>query len=99
MHLQPSIALTPPLHPSGWAGLSAAKTYLQVHPTASLLVLDAQESIGGTWAKSRIYPTLKSNNLYGINFQFPDFPMDSSYGIKEGEHIPGAVVNEVRIVV
>ena len=62
-------------------------------------MLDAQESIGGTWAKSRIYPTLKSNNLYGIYFQFPDFPMDISYGVKEGEHIPGGVVNEVSAAV
>lgn len=56
-------------------------------------MLDSQASLGGTWAQERLYPRVKSNNLYG-RFEFPDFPMDQSYGVKQWEHVPGPIVHE-----
>lgn len=80
---------------AGFAGLSAAKSYLQCDPRANLLVVDnvslvmsllqwlhtsyqlslslvdgisdplQGQSLGGTWAKERLYPGLRSNNLLG----------------------------------
>lgn len=58
-----------------------------------MLVLDAETSFGGTWSKDRLYPGLKSNNLLG-SYEFPDFPMSEKlYGVKEGQHIPAAVMH------
>lgn len=70
-----------------------AKTYLQVHPKGKLLVVDQASSIGGSWAKERLYPGLKTNNKIG-SYEFGDFPMDPEhYGVKPGGHIPGEVVH------
>ncbi|EAU32657.1 predicted protein [Aspergillus terreus NIH2624] len=76
---------------AGWSGLAALKTYHQVHPSASILLLEAASSVGGVWAKHRLYAGLKSNNMHGT-YEFSDFPMDDSFGVKAGEHIPGSVI-------
>ena len=69
-----------------------AKTFLDIHPSARLIVLESEHTVGGTWAKARLYPGLKTNNLYG-SLGFSDFPMDEgTFGVKEGEFIPGQVV-------
>ncbi|KAJ1326000.1 dimethylaniline monooxygenase (N-oxide forming) [Microdochium nivale] len=78
---------------AGWFGLSAAKTYLETHPTEKLLLVDGASSFGGSWAEDRLYPGLKSNNLYG-SYEHPDFPMlEEVYGVKPGQHIPAAVLH------
>ncbi|KAL1980356.1 hypothetical protein VTN96DRAFT_4259 [Rasamsonia emersonii] len=78
---------------SGWHGLVAAKTYLEVNPTAAVVVVEAESSIGGVWARHRLYKGLKSNNLLGT-YEYSDFPMDEdTFGVKSGEHIPGDVVH------
>jgi len=78
---------------AGWYGLAAAKQFHCTSPDASLVVLDSQSSLGGTWAEERLYPGLKSNNLLGT-YEYPDFPMDpATFGVKPGEHIPGEKVN------
>lgn len=79
---------------AGWFGLCAAKTQHQLHPEATFAVLDAAPTVGGVWAEHRLYPGLKSNNMLGT-YEYPDFPMDTeTYGVKPGEHIPGAVVHK-----
>ncbi len=78
---------------TGWHGLAMAKTYLEVSPDAKVAVVDSSASVGGTWAKERLYPGLKTNNVVG-SYEFSDFPLDRErYGLKEGQHIPGAVVH------
>jgi len=82
------------LLPSGWHGLVTAKTYVEVNPSAKVVVLEAAPTIGGVWAKHRLYPGLKSNNMVGT-YEYSDFPMDeSTFGVKSGEHIPGQVVHD-----
>lgn len=77
----------------GWFGLSAAKAYVEIHPTEKILVVEASPSCGGTWSENRLYPGLKSNNIVG-SYEHPDFPMSESvYGVKPGEHIPGHVLH------
>ncbi|KAH6667952.1 hypothetical protein B0J14DRAFT_175203 [Halenospora varia] len=81
---------------AGWHGLAMAKTYLEGNPSTrpKVVILDYADSIGGTWAKERLYPGLKTNNVVGT-FEFSDFPLDSKkYGLKPGNHIPGNVVHE-----
>ena len=38
---------------AGMYGIQSAKTYLEVHPNAKLAILEASESIGGTWRKGK----------------------------------------------
>ncbi|THC88657.1 hypothetical protein EYZ11_011902 [Aspergillus tanneri] len=76
---------------AGWHGLAALKTYHQLHPDASILLLEAASSVGGVWAKHRLYAGLKSNNMRGT-YEFSDFPLDESFGVQPGQHVPGPVV-------
>ncbi|TXB99488.1 hypothetical protein FocTR4_00014303 [Fusarium oxysporum f. sp. cubense] len=78
---------------AGWAGLAAAKIRHQLHPEESLAVFDSAATLGGTWAKHRLYTGLKTNNMLGT-YQYPDFPMDTeTFGVKPGQHIPGQTVH------
>ncbi|KAA8907994.1 hypothetical protein FN846DRAFT_946278 [Sphaerosporella brunnea] len=79
---------------AGWHGLVSAKTYLEVNPGARVLILEKSPTIGGVWARHRLYPGLKTNNMLGT-YEASDFPMTThDFGVKPGEHIPGDVVHE-----
>ncbi|OJJ08216.1 hypothetical protein ASPVEDRAFT_47395 [Aspergillus versicolor CBS 583.65] len=87
-----------PIHLStnnaGLHGLIMAKTYLEIHPAATLLVVDEAHSVGGTWAAERLYPGLKTNNVFG-SYELSDFPMVAEkYEVDGTGHIPGHVVHE-----
>lgn len=70
-----------------------AKTYLQITPSARITILESAETIGGVWCQGRLYSNLKTNNLLGT-YEYSDFPMDSTtFGVKDGEPIPGPVVH------
>ena len=71
----------------------AAKTYIACDPYINLLILDSNASVGGVWAKEKIYPGLRSNNLLGT-LELTDFPMHAGSGVKEEEHIPGETLHE-----
>jgi hypothetical protein len=72
---------------AGVNGLTAAHTYHRLHPSAKLLILESAPSIGGPWAPERVFPGLKTNNLWGM-FEHPDFPMDEQrFRVKQGTHI------------
>lgn len=78
---------------TGWFGLAAAKTRLDHHPNDSIVVLDAESTVGGVWAQRRLYAELRTNNLW-THYEYPDFPMDeATFGVGPGQHIPGAVVH------
>ncbi|TFK50949.1 FAD/NAD(P)-binding domain-containing protein [Heliocybe sulcata] len=77
---------------AGWHGLAMARTYLECHANAKVVILDSQDTVGGVWAKERIFPTLRTNNLLGT-YEFSDFPMDDTFGAKAGEHMTGPVVH------
>ncbi|KAA8567682.1 hypothetical protein EYC84_008155 [Monilinia fructicola] len=79
---------------AGWFGLAGAKTYLQIHPEANIVVLADNETIGGVWANDRLYPGLKTNNILGA-LEYSEFPMTTEkYGVKPGEYIPGSVIHQ-----
>ena len=77
---------------AGIHGLIVAKTFIQVHPQKSLLIIDKAHSIGGVWARERLYPGLKTNNVFG-SYEFSDFPVPQGLADKD-KHIPGPVVHE-----
>ncbi|KAK7742160.1 hypothetical protein SLS53_004746 [Cytospora paraplurivora] len=81
----------------GWAGLATAKTYHQFHPEQSVMILDQNATLGGTWVKERLYPGLKTNNLVGP-YQYPYFPLvPEKFGIEKGQHIPGQVIHDYLV--
>ena len=64
------------------------------HPKADIVVVEASSTVGGVWAKHRLYPDLRTNNIIG-RLEYPDYLMDKeTYGVKTGEDIPGAVVHK-----
>ncbi|CAJ2508463.1 Uu.00g134890.m01.CDS01 [Anthostomella pinea] len=78
---------------AGWYGLAAAQQFHYTQPDSSLVILDAQPSLGGTWAEERHYPLLKSNNLLGT-YEYPGFPMSShKFDVKPGQHLKAAAIN------
>lgn len=57
-------------------------------------MLDAGQSVGGTWSSERLYDELRTNNLVGM-FEFSDFPMDfDTFQVPTGSHIPGPVLHK-----
>ena len=78
---------------AGWAGLAAAKTYLQISPSADLTILDDDTSLGGVWSTSRIYPGLIANSPNGL-YEFSDLSMPAVSGKKPLTPIPGRQVHD-----
>lgn len=78
---------------AGIAGLLLAKTYVYIEKKVKLLILDDKKTVGGVWAKEKLYPGLRSNNQRGT-YEFSDFPMHEGFGVKKEEHIPGIVIHE-----
>ena len=75
---------------AGIYGLTTAHTYHRLHPSAKILILDSASSVGGPWAPHRVFPGLRTNNLWGM-YEHPDFPMDEKrFKVKRGEHVPAA---------
>lgn len=78
----------------GVYGLAVPKTFLEVNPSARVLMLDAGQSIGGTWSAERLYDGLRTNNLIG-SLEYSDFPMHcDKYGVPPGTHIDGTVMHK-----
>jgi dimethylaniline monooxygenase (N-oxide forming) len=59
---------------AGWAGLSAARTYTLVNPDVDLTILDDDNSVGGVWSSSRVYPGLVADSPRGL-FEYSDLSM------------------------
>ena len=59
---------------SGWSGLAAAKTYLQMNPAIDLTILDDDSTVGGVWSTDRLYPGLIANSPNGL-YEFSDLSM------------------------
>lgn len=71
-----------------------AKTYHQFHPTLSLAIFDKAETIGGVWAKERLYDGLRTNNLKGT-YEYLDYPMTPEvFGVQPGEYMTGPVMHK-----
>ncbi|KAH7319612.1 cofactor FMO1 FAD enzyme, partial [Stachybotrys elegans] len=68
---------------AGWSGLIAAKTYLDFEPEAKLLIIDNHATIGGTWAKERLYPSLFAQSKLGL-FEYSFYPMRNEGITKDG---------------
>ncbi|GFG11476.1 dimethylaniline monooxygenase [N-oxide-forming] 4 [Aspergillus udagawae] len=76
---------------AGWNGLISAKTYLDFRPSADLVILDEQASIGGVWSADKIYPSLYAQIKYGL-FEYSFYPMRNE-GITEDGYISGDTIH------
>jgi len=80
---------------AGWAGLAAAKTYLQIsrrlNRPIDLTVLDnAPSAPGGVWNPARLYPGLLAQGLTGF-YEFSDLSM------VDDEHPSGQQMSGLRV--
>ncbi|KAK3396898.1 hypothetical protein B0T20DRAFT_244966 [Sordaria brevicollis] len=73
---------------AGPSGLCAAKTFLQHDPNTNIVIIDGHSTVGGVWSKERLYPTLRTNNMYPT-MDFSDFPMEDVGIGRPGHHITG----------
>ncbi|KAL7949188.1 hypothetical protein V8C42DRAFT_313566 [Trichoderma barbatum] len=78
---------------AGWAGLAAAKTYLQANPDISLTILESESTVGGVWSKARCYPGFIADGPVGL-FDFSDLPMSGVVGLKDWDELPGIKVHD-----
>ncbi|TFB05122.1 Senecionine N-oxygenase [Trichoderma ghanense] len=67
--------------------------YLQVDPSISLTILDAEATVGGVWSKARCYPGFIADGPVGL-FDFSDLPMSKVVGLKNWDELPGIKVHE-----
>ena len=66
-------------------------------PSIGPLTQPKNNDVGGVWATRQLYPGLKTNNVHGM-LDFTDFPMDKSFGVQPGEHVPGEVMHDYLVV-
>ncbi|PWW74524.1 FAD/NAD(P)-binding domain-containing protein [Tuber magnatum] len=79
---------------AGWFGLITAKTYLQVNPTHTLLLLESSTTIGGTWSQDRVYDGLVTHNAMGA-LETSDTPLEgtpTAEGYIRGEDVANYLV-------
>ncbi|KAL8687028.1 MAG: hypothetical protein Q9218_006687 [Villophora microphyllina] len=79
---------------TGFNGLVMVKTYLDVNPKAKVIALESAHSVGGVWSEERMYPGLRTNNLYGT-LEYSDYPMDEiTFGVEAGKFMPGPAIHK-----
>ncbi|KAK4243206.1 hypothetical protein C7999DRAFT_18416 [Corynascus novoguineensis] len=76
---------------AGWNGLICAKTYLDFRPSASLIIIDDQASIGGVWSAEKIYPSLYAQIKHGL-FEYSFYPMRHE-GISPDGYVSGHTIH------
>ncbi|KAK0108732.1 hypothetical protein ONS96_002578 [Cadophora gregata f. sp. sojae] len=78
---------------AGWAGLVAAKTYLQIDPSINLTIFDSERTLGGVWNADRCFPGFLADSPSGL-FDYSDLPMRDAIGLKDWSDLPGEKVHE-----
>ena len=79
----------------GWNGLIAARTYLKLAPDTNLLIVDDGLSVGGSWSREKIYPSLYAQISHPL-FEYSFYPMKKE-GISPDGYIPGTTVHEYLV--
>ncbi len=81
---------------AGFNGIVAAKTYLQINPSADITIIDKEDAIGGVWSASRIYPGL-TYEVPAPLLNFTDFDMCKELNIEKWGDVSGDQVNEYLV--
>ncbi|KAI1412756.1 FAD/NAD(P)-binding domain-containing protein [Hypoxylon sp. FL1857] len=77
---------------AGWYGLVAARTYLRLQPTANVLIIDSDNTVGGVWSKDRLYPNLVAQVRLGL-FNYSDTPMRPNGGDAKDPRVTGDMIH------
>jgi len=75
----------------GWYGLVAARTFLELAPKTSLLIVDDSATVGGVWSGERIYPSLFAQISHPL-FEYSFYPM-SRDGLSPDGFVSGATIH------
>ncbi|KAI1272461.1 hypothetical protein F5Y07DRAFT_412632 [Xylaria sp. FL0933] len=78
---------------AGWYGLVAARTYLRLRPSAKLIVIDSDSTVGGVWSKDRLYPNLVAQVRHGL-FNYSDTPMPRNGGNPKDPKVTGDMIHD-----
>ncbi|KAI2630026.1 hypothetical protein GGS21DRAFT_525177 [Xylaria nigripes] len=78
---------------AGWYGLTAARTYLRLRPSANLIIIDSENTVGGVWSKERLYPNLVAQVRHGL-FNYSDTPMPRNGGNSRDERVTGYMIHD-----
>jgi cation diffusion facilitator CzcD-associated flavoprotein CzcO len=60
---------------AGIYGIQAARTYLELHPTHNIVILEADSKPGGVWSADRTYDAFWTQSPVGI-WEFSDQPLE-----------------------
>jgi thioredoxin reductase len=77
---------------AGIYGIQVARTYLELHPTKHIIVVEASESTGGVWSRERVYNDFWTQTPVGI-LEFSDQPIhdipeqDQYHGFFKASHV------------
>ena len=81
---------------TGFNGVAAAKTYLDIKPYVDVLLIDRESSLGGVWSASRIYPGL-TYEMPAPLVDYSDMTMKEELGIEDWSDVTGYQVNEYLV--
>ncbi|PKY00240.1 hypothetical protein P168DRAFT_222550, partial [Aspergillus campestris IBT 28561] len=73
----------PPAFTSSCSSSGSSTSNVTVDTKPTVLIIDAAKSLGGTWAKERLYPNLLSQNSYGL-YEYSDLPLEDA--LRNGEN-------------
>ena len=80
---------------TGWYGLVAASTYLKLRPTANLVIIDSESTVGGVWSKERLYPNLVAQVKLGL-FNYTGIPMPAQ-GKTGSDLVTGNMIHDYLV--
>ncbi|KAJ9642278.1 hypothetical protein H2199_004658 [Coniosporium tulheliwenetii] len=86
---------------SGIYGISAARTYLEVHPHRNVIIFEASATIGGVWSAGRIYDDFITQTPLGMaefsDRALKDVPQDDQYyGFFKAQHVTRYLASYVK---
>ena len=77
---------------AGIYGIQAARTYLELHPTKRVIVVESGNTFGGVWSQDRVYDNFWTQTPIGI-LEFSDQPIhqipehDQYHGFFKASHV------------
>jgi hypothetical protein len=74
----------------GTSGIVSARLYLDIHPSADIVVIERDGSVGGTWSRDRSYPGFKAQASSRM-CEFSDIPISIPPGGSDEYDCPASI--------
>jgi dimethylaniline monooxygenase (N-oxide forming) len=75
---------------AGISGISAARTYLDVHSSADIVIIERDGTVGGAWNRERSYPGFKAQASSRM-CEFSDMPISIPPGGEDENGCPDSI--------